>query len=491
MDCGRPTVTSSIELYSSVTERYNVLLDLARALTSTLVPSALYEALHQHVVRVLPVSAFTVVVFDRAGEARTAFHAGEGRGALPLGEVEMEHLRAGDFVLRGGLDDSTALLVAPLKCENRLIGYLAAQRRDVRPFDATDANFLLAVGQLAAVAVANAQLFAEVRRRGEEAERLEAIARDLGGSLELSEVVERAANRAYEVVSKPVVLWLLEGARIRAVARAGGAIIRLGEERLLPPGSIARLKAEALSQPATQAESSPHADIPMSANGGPVAGPRERGRILVPLMLGPRLIGLFAIGPWSDEPPDPDKLALLHRMAPHASAAIENARLHDEVRRLSLTDPLVHLPNRRQLDLFLEKEFAAAKRGRPLCFVLYDLDRFKEYNDTHGHRAGDIALIRFANVLRSETRAMNLAARYGGEEFAAVLSGTDLAGGRAHAERVRERCAQAFGGEMTVSAGVAEYVRDMRTPTDLVVAADRALYRAKVSGRNRVCVAEP
>ena len=482
-------MTSSLDLYSSVTERYNVLLDLARTLTSTLVPSALYEALHQHVVRVLPMNAFTVAVVNRAGEARTVFQAGEGNGAPLLGAVEMEHLRAGDFVLRGAPGDATALLAAPMTCEGRLIGYLAAQRRDARPFDATDANFLLAVGQLAAVAVENARLFAEVRRRGEEAERLEAIARDLSGSLELSEVVERAANRAFDVVSKPVVVWLLEGARIRAVARAGGAMIRLGEERLLPPASIARLKAEALSQPSIPANSAPHAEIPMGAD-GLAAGARDHGRILVPLTLGPRLIGLFAVGPWSDEPPDPDRIALLHRMAPHASAAIENARLHDEVRRLSLTDPLVQLPNRRQLDLFLEKEFAAAERGRPLCFVLYDLDRFKEYNDTHGHRAGDVALIRFASVLRAETRAMNLAARYGGEEFATVLSGTDLAGGRAHAERVRERCAETFGGEMTVSAGVAEYVREMRTPIDLVVAADRALYRAKVGGRNRVCVAE-
>jgi len=484
-------VTPSLELYSSVTERYNVLLDLARTLTSTLVPSALYEALHHHVARVLPMSAFTVAIFDREGEARTAFHAGEGDGLPRLGEVEMEHLRAGDFVVRGGVGDKSALLAAPLRCEGRLIGYLAAQRREARPFDATEANFLLAVGQLAAVAVANARLFAEVRRRGEEAERLEAIARDLGGSLELSEVVERAANRAFEVVNKPVVLWLLDGARIRAVARAGGAMIRLGEERILPPAAIARLKAEALSQPAVRAGAGTAAEIRLGTDVGAGAGLRERGRILVPLVLGPRLIGLFAIGPWSDAPPDPDQLALLHRMAPHASAAIENARLHDEVRRLSLTDPLVHLPNRRQLDLFLEKEFAAAQRGRPLCFVLYDLDRFKEYNDLHGHRAGDLALIRFANVLRNETRAMNLAARYGGEEFATVLSGTDLAGGRAHAERVRERCAQAFGGAMTVSAGVAEYVPGMRTPIDLVVAADRALYRAKMGGRNRVCVAEP
>src|SRR5690606_26608202 len=153
---GRPTVTSSLDLYPSVTERYNVLLDLARTLTSTLVPSALYAALHQHVARVLPTNAFSVAVVNRAGEARTVFHAGEGAGAPPLGGVELEHLREGDFVLRGAAGDASALLAAPLTREGRLIGYLAAQRREARPFDATDANFLLAVGQLAAVAVDNA-----------------------------------------------------------------------------------------------------------------------------------------------------------------------------------------------------------------------------------------------------------------------------------------------------------------------------------------------
>jgi diguanylate cyclase (GGDEF)-like protein len=471
-----------------VAERYSVLLDLARTLTSTLVSPALYNALYQHVMRVLPTRAFTVALVNRAGGLETAFHAGAGDGSLPLGEAELEHLRAGDFVLRGGAEDGRALLAAPLAREGRLIGCVAVQR-DGRPFDAAEANFLLAVGQLAAVAVDNARLFAEVRRRGEEAERLEVVARDLSGSLELSDVVERAAARSFEIVNKPVVVWLLEGARIRAVARAGGAMIRLGEERLLPPASIARLKAEALARSGGAGDGTTQAEIPLDAEGGS-ADQRERGRVLVPLTLGARLVGLLAVGPWGDEPPDPDQIALLHRMAPHASAAIENARLHDEVRRLSLTDPLVQLPNRRQLDLFLEKEFAAAERGRPLCFVLYDLDRFKEYNDTQGHRAGDVALIRFASVLRNETRAMNLAARYGGEEFATVLSGTDLAGGRAHAERVRQRCAETFGGEMTVSAGVAEYVPEMRTPVDLVVAADRALYRAKVGGRNRVCVAD-
>lgn len=475
---------ASLSVYPSTAERYNVLLDLARSLTSTLEPEALYAVIHGHVSRALPASSFTVLVADAHAGLRSAYHAGSGGGGVHHPAHELERLRAGDYILRASADSQGWLLAAPLAREDRLLGSLVVERGEGTPFDAADANFLLGVAQLASVALDNARLFEEVRRRGEEAERLESIARELAGSLEMGEVVERVAARAHQVIGKPVVLWLIEGSRIRAVARAGGAMIRLGEERVLPANMIARLRAEAVMRPGFATEGGTD-----GADGGPASASGDARRVLVPLLLGRRLLGLLAIGPWVDDAPDPTQLRLLYRIAPHATSAIENARLHGEVRRLSLTDPLVQLPNRRQLDLFLEKEFAAARRGRPLCFVLYDLDRFKEYNDTHGHRAGDIALIRFAGVLRRETRAMNLAARYGGEEFATVLSGTDLAGGKAHAERVRRAVFEIFQGELSVSAGVAVYESDMATPVDLVVAADRALYHAKMTGRNQVVVA--
>src|SRR5207248_8457274 len=107
-------------------------------------------------------------------------------------------------------------------------------------------------------------------------------------------------------------------------------------------------------------------------NGGFPAALREAlgianaRRRLQPLLMGERVVGFISVGPANLDGSNADSLALLRRMAPHAAAAVENARLHGEVRRLSLTDPLVQLPNRRQLDLFLKREFAAAQRGRPL-----------------------------------------------------------------------------------------------------------------------------
>lgn len=164
--------------------------------------------------------------------------------------------------------------------------------------------------------------------------------------------------------------------------------------------------------------------------------------------------------------------------------------LHQErarAERLALLDDLTEMPNRRLADLFLQKEFAAAERGRPLTVILFDIDRFKDYNDEYGHAAGDEALRAFVDMLRSRTRAMDLSARYGGEEFITVLSGARTESGIRFAEAVRSTLADVDGVRpFTVSAGVAEYTRDMEAFDELVAAADRAMYEAKKAGRNQV-----
>jgi diguanylate cyclase (GGDEF)-like protein len=183
------------------------------------------------------------------------------------------------------------------------------------------------------------------------------------------------------------------------------------------------------------------------------------------------------------DPFEAEELQLLGAMAEQAAIAIQNARLFEQVTVLSVTDPLTGLANRRQLERELARDFAAAQRGTELVTVMFDLDDFKDYNDAHGHLAGDEALQVFGNALREETRAMNLVARYGGDEFVALLAGTDVAGARVFVERVRHRFGvdiAALGrGDLTVSAGIASYTPEMRSPEELLRAADAALYRAK------------
>lgn len=167
--------------------------------------------------------------------------------------------------------------------------------------------------------------------------------------------------------------------------------------------------------------------------------------------------------------------------------------LHQErarAERLALQDELTDVPNRRLADLFLEKEFAAAQRGRGLAVVLFDLDGFKGYNDRHGHATGDDALRAFVGVLEVRTRRMDLSARYGGEEFITILSGATLEPALRFAESIRQGLDEMRGlPPFTVSAGVAEYHDNMESIRDLVAAADAALYRAKAEGRDRVAAA--
>jgi diguanylate cyclase (GGDEF)-like protein len=171
-----------------------------------------------------------------------------------------------------------------------------------------------------------------------------------------------------------------------------------------------------------------------------------------------------------------------------------------QMQRLSLTDPLTGLANRRAFDAALRREWdRAARNRRSLAAMVIDVDHFKRYNDTFGHLAGDDCLVHVAGVLRVAVRSIDTLGRFGGEEFVVLLPEATEVQALAAAERLRaavERACSARGavdapggGGVTVSIGVAGLPADSgMEPAALLDAADRALYRAKALGRNR-CVA--
>ena len=165
---------------------------------------------------------------------------------------------------------------------------------------------------------------------------------------------------------------------------------------------------------------------------------------------------------------------------------------HGELEKLSLTDSLTGLYNRRHLMGTLASEVQRSRRlRRAFAVLLADVDRFKQYNDTHGHLAGDSALVKIAEVFRKTTRQVDCVARYGGEEFVVMLLEANTETATLVAERIRGRVAEQDLGEgkLTLSIGVAEYPDGGDTPEELIATADAAMYKAKNAGRNQVVVA--
>ncbi|MET0227020.1 MAG: GGDEF domain-containing protein [Dokdonella sp.] len=171
------------------------------------------------------------------------------------------------------------------------------------------------------------------------------------------------------------------------------------------------------------------------------------------------------------------------------------ARYHEEIYQLATVDPLTGLYNRRQFLELLEKELArSANHRRPLTLLIIDLDHFKSINDRFGHPVGDVVLKRVATALQGNAREEFIIARIGGEEFAVVLpehgveAAAQFAGRLCDAVGTLDMANSQIGPQrVTVSIGVAPWQQGMANVSDLMRAADLQLYRAKQSGRNRVC----
>ncbi|HLM03045.1 MAG TPA: diguanylate cyclase [Pyrinomonadaceae bacterium] len=188
-------------------------------------------------------------------------------------------------------------------------------------------------------------------------------------------------------------------------------------------------------------------------------------------------------------------LELLHSLAPQLSVAFDRAALKrkaGEYEQLSVTDGLTGLYNRRYLEARLAEEINRSQRhGFPMSFMMIDVDEFKPYNDRFGHTEGDKALQIVAHCLKATLRGADVAARYGGEEFSILLPQTNLKEASLIAERVRQRVEEsAFPNrKVTVSIGVSSCTPEC-TSEGLKSEADKALYKAKASGRNNVQIHE-
>jgi diguanylate cyclase (GGDEF)-like protein len=207
--------------------------------------------------------------------------------------------------------------------------------------------------------------------------------------------------------------------------------------------------------------------------------------LMEPVLLDDRPIGVLAMGWFTRiESPGERRLAISALLAAESAVAIERADLVARLREQALVDGLTGLPNRRALDEALDAGVGrAARSDQPFTVAMVDVDRFKAYNDAHGHPAGDRLLAQIASAWRTELRGDDIIGRFGGEEFLLLLPGVDPT----VATSVIERLRVAMPDVVTCSFGVATWIPG-EGASSLVARADAALYAAKSGGRDRVVV---
>ncbi len=240
-------------------------------------------------------------------------------------------------------------------------------------------------------------------------------------------------------------------------------------------------------------------DTPCSPGPPVFPEPEVATAMAVPFTARGQFLGVVAVyGHTTNQTFGDDDVETLVALVSQASTAVDNISLHEEAQRLSITDGLTGLWNRRQLDLRCQEELERAVRfGRPVGVVFCDVDLFKDVNTEWQHLGGDAVLVEVANRLSAATREIDVVARYGGEEFVLLLPETDLAGSRILAEKVRRAMCDEpveHNGQtrtVTLSLGVAAYPHSGTSVRTLLAAAQEALKRAKENGRNRIEEAHP
>jgi diguanylate cyclase (GGDEF)-like protein len=222
---------------------------------------------------------------------------------------------------------------------------------------------------------------------------------------------------------------------------------------------------------------------------------KENGSFLsLPIVTKNKLLGVINFSRKDVDSFSAQEQRMLTTMAGQVAIALENAKLYEKTKELSLIDDLTHLYNRRHFLKILDMEFKRASRfQRPLSLLMIDVDHFKKFNDTFGHLEGDKLLEELSLVFKNNLREIDTVARYGGEEFAVILPNTPLAQsekvGFKLNKYVREMCGKSHKNHqrtISVSIGVSAYPTDADSPEDLINHADIALYRAKAKGRDQV-----
>jgi len=376
----------------------------------------------------------------------------------------------------------------PMLDKEHLLGviYVESSRKDELKED--DLQPLQTLANQVATAVQKARLYARTQEHLQVMTTLQSISHTVASSLELEEILDNVIQLLKDSFGYTYLsIYLLDGDTLHLGAQLGYPEDMLIHEIPISRGVIGRTSRTRQTQLVRD----------VSADSSFLRGSYEvRSEVAVPLIKEGNVLGVLNVESNSGTPLDENDGNLLNALAGSVAIAIDNARLHAEVKRMAMTDVISGLANRRAFDETLEAELIRASRyHQPLSLIILDLDSFKEYNDKWGHPAGDVRLRQVADLLRLKVRDPDVAARYGGEEFAVILPNTSKPGAIKLAERLRHAAEQSAPQATcdgcpvpgyTISLGVATFPDDATSIEGLLLMADNAELMAKRLGKNQV-----
>lgn len=457
-------------------KRRVALFTVSQQIGATLDLPQLYRAIHQAVTQLIACDAFTLSLADNNADiAVEVFRAGAREHLEEAGSDDAitQVLESGQSLYITGGARHTRLLIA-LRRGGRTVGVMTAYVRAPHVYAGADLELLDQLATTAAIAIENARLFETARHEATVRTHLYHASQRLGALLEMSQIHEELYHATASLV-------VCDGFLVATRTQTHDM-----PEIIYRVGDISdEICIELVNRAIIHGESLRYEDE--RCGNSVLAALMRRGGNVV----GAILVRSHAHQAYSDA--DQSALELL---AATAAIAIDNARLFADTRRLATTDDLTGVWSRRSFFEHAARELQRSKRtARPLAALMVDADDFKAVNDSYGHAAGDQVLRNLADRCHGQLRIDDIVGRYGGEEFAIMLPETALEAAMGVAERLRAVVAATpfitdYGAlTLTISIGVAvHYPGDETTLDALIDRADRAMYAAKRSGRNRVCI---
>jgi diguanylate cyclase (GGDEF)-like protein len=379
-------------------------------------------------------------------------------------------------------------LAIPLMARDEVVGVLDCQSDRLDHFDAETIDLLTLFSTQASIALQNARLYSLEQQRARQLQAINAIAQQTTAVLDLKELLRRVCELIQEAFRVAhVSLLLREDQDLVMRAHHGTLTLRIPEGGRVAASTEPWASILAGNSTAMEAHLS---KLPGTAK----FFVESASRVCIPLVSFGQTLGILSLDSNVPDAFRDGDLQSLESVADICATAIQNAHYVERVKQLAYLDGLTGIFNRRFFEMRIMEEIERARRfNAGMAVIMADIDQFKRLNDEFGHMLGDEVLRQVSSLFHQQVRKIDVVCRYGGEEFGILLTQANAE----HAMHIGEKLRNMVAGwqfpgvprTVTISAGAAAYPEHGTTRDELVKAADAALYTAKQSGRNRICLA--